>query len=288
MTSQNRRDIPHPVLTPGGFDYVPQAEFKATVEKVRKTSQDQRIYIPVHFQLTEDDLLRRVAEGEAAYVVLTDCVASRTRERHQTSEERIVISLDAKEYYSEIRIQPFITSTRRVDTFTSKNWTSWVKDVLPHGVDLPAGAILAMAAEKTIPIGEPDEIQSCVQIVPTDRVVEGQFNVDLSSDHIHILVNPADKPKIDRMRANEDEQDKLWPSMYQTAIEKAVRYHTVEDNSEKTWAKTVARTTQEHEIDTSNLEDLQENSLIYAQQIMGNPLQRIMDQSDELPEEWHD
>ena len=85
-----------------------------------------------------------------------------------------------------------------------------------------------------------------------------------------------------------EEQDKLWPSMYQTAIEKAVRNHTVEDNSEKTWAKTVAKATQEHEIDTSNLEDLQENSLIYAQQIMGNPLQRIMEQSNELLEESHD
>ena len=276
MTTQNRRDIPHPVLKPGGFDYVPAAEFKAITEKVRKTSQDHRLHIPVQFQLTDLELARRIEQREAAYVLLTDCVASRIRERHQTHEDTILISLDAREYHGQIAIQPFIVSTKDIPGFRSANWTQWIKEVLPNGVDFPAGAILAMANEKSFQLKDPQEIQSCVQIVPTDRVQEGRFNVDLSNDHIHILVHPTDKPKFDRMRTNDDEQDKLWPSMYLAAITDAVRHHTVDDNLEKTWAKTVARAMEQYEIDASDLNDLQENSLVYAQQIMGDPMSRIM------------
>ena len=228
MTSHNRREIPHPVLSPGGLDYLPTAEFRAQSEEAKKTSIHQMLHIPIQFHMTELHLADCIDRGEAAYVILTDCVQSRIRERHQTFDDRILISLDARDYYGSITIQPFIISTRDIADFRSDQWTKWIKDTLPNGVHIPSGAILAIANEHTLSLSEPAELQSCIQIVPTDRVEEGRFAIDQTNDHIHILVHPTDKAAISKMRTNEDDQDKLWPSMYLWAIAKAVQTHSLE------------------------------------------------------------
>ena len=287
MTSHNRREIPHPVLSPGGLDYLPTAEFRAESDDAKKTSSDQKLHIPIKFHMTELELAARIDRGEAAYVVLTDCVQSRIRERHQTFDDRILISLDTRDYYGSITIQSFITSTRHIAGFRSDQWTRWIKDILPEGVDLPRGAILAIANEHTLSLSEPAELQSCIQIVPSDRVEEGRFTIDQTNDHIHILVHPNTKAAIHRMRSNEDDQDKLWPSIYLSAITRAVQTHTLDDNLEKTWAKTVATAMDQHGIDASSQDDLDENALLYAQQIMGDPLRRIMETEDS-PEDPND
>ena len=278
MTTHNRREIPHPVLKPGGTDHQPGIRFEAKVPSVQRTSEDGRVHIAVEFDLNEPTMLELIEQSKAAYVALTDCVTSRIRERHTTQEKRETVTIEAAKYAGEVKIQPFVVTLTPVEGFRSDHWSPWMKAVLPQGVDLPAGAILAVGDERTFTLGETAELQSCIQIVTSDAVLPGTWSISLEHDHIHIQVNLQDKAAIDRIRSNEDRQQTLWPSIYQSAVEQAIRRHTREEHTGKRWAGVIARKLEEHEIGTADSEVLADNSLAYAQQVMENPLTRITEE----------
>jgi len=68
----------------------------------------------------------------------------------------------------------------------------------------------------------------------------------------------------------------FFPSMYQRAVEEAVRQHLKDDHAGKRWAVRIAETLAEHQLETDDADLLEANSLDYAQQIMQNPLARII------------
>ena len=97
---------------------------------------------------------------------------------------------------------------------------------------------------------------------------------------IVIRVNVQDKPKIDRMRQDDATQGGLWPSIYLSAIETAIRKYQDALLEEKRWARSIEKKLEEQEFDTSQ-DALEENCQEYAQTIMGNPLGRILETEEE-------
>ena len=97
---------------------------------------------------------------------------------------------------------------------------------------------MAIGAEKSFDTDATTDLESYVEITPSQAVQRGRFNLDLSGQRIVILINPEDKPDIDRMRRDEDSLQALFPSMYQRAIEEAVRLHRKDEHTDKRWAAT--------------------------------------------------
>ena len=275
MTTYNRRDLPHPTLKPAGSDYEAGIVFWTEPAAIRRSAQAENITIALKYQLNSTVLQELIGTGRAHYHTLTECVATKLRESHRSHEDVHTIRLNAKEYLGQVLIKPFVVASQAIDKMASDDWATGVKELLPNGTSVPSGAILAIGAEKSFETDKTTDLESYVEITPSQAIQRGRFNVDLSGQRIVILINPDDKPDIDRMRRDEDSVQVLFPSMYQRAIEEAVRLHRKDEYVDKRWAARIADKLNEYDLVSDQPEILEANSLDYAQQIMENPLARI-------------
>ena len=275
MTTYNRRDLPHPTLKPSGSDYEAGIVFRAEPAAIRRSAQSGNITIALKYRLNSTVLQELIGTGQAHYRTLTECVATKLRESHRSNEDVHTIRLDAKEYRGQVLIKPFVVASQAIDKMASDDWAVAARGLLPNGTSVPNGAILAIGAEKSFETDKTTDLESYVEITPSQTIERGRFNVDLSGQRIVILINPDDKPDIDRIRHDEDSLQLLFPSMYQRAIEEAVRLHRKDEHTDKRWAARISDKLNEYDLVVDQPEILEASSLDYAQQIMENPLARI-------------
>lgn len=275
MTTFNRRDLPHPTLKPGGSDYEGRIHFQAEPAAIRRSAQTDDISIALKYRLNSNVLRALIEAGQAHYHTLTECVSTKLRESHLSEEDIHTIRLDAKQYRGQVLIRPFVIASQAIEHIPNDDWDPGIRQLLPNGTSVPNGAILAIGAEKSFDTDTTTDLESYVEITPSQTVGRGRFNVDLSGQRIVILINPEDKPDIDRMRRDEDSLQTLFPSMYQRAIEEAVRLHRKDEHTDKRWASRIADKLADHDLMTDDPDILEANALDYAQQIMENPLGRI-------------
>ena len=278
MAAHNRRDIPHPVMQPGGRDYRPGTAFSAALRTVRKPPGGGRIAIAVEYELSSPVLAGLIGRGKAHYTTLTESVTGRIREAHRTDASPHSIVLDGSRYPGTVGIRSYITAGADMERFPPDDWSQAIRSILPEGTPVPKGAILAVATEKVFETDGARDLRSCVEIVVSAQVEERQYRIDIGGERINILVNGRDKQDIDRTRSDEGAQQALWPSIYQRAIEEAVRMHTQPEHSDRRWAKTIAAKLAERGIETGDPDVLRDNSLAYTQTIMDNPLFRIIEE----------
>ena len=172
-------------------------------------------------------------------------------------------------------LKPFIIAVTDIQAFSSDDWIDEVKRMLPQGTDLPSGAILAIGEQTTFDVNTAADQESYIEITPAESVRPSQYRIDLGGERVVIYINPNDKSAIDRIRANDDTLQSLFPSMYQRAIEEAIRQHQRDDHAGKRWAVRIVEKLAEHHLDVQDPETLEANSLEYAQQVMENPLEFV-------------
>ena len=276
MTTYNRRDMPHPTLRAeqGGSDYEPHITFNAELVGLRRSAEAGEINIGLKFGLNSPVLRNLIETQQAHYHTLTECVATRFRESHGTDQETQLVRLKADQYQGPVTIRPFIIASVDIARISNDDWCQPLRELLPGGTPVPRGALLAIGREKTFDPDASREIESFIEIAPSQAVERNRYKIDLSGQRIVIQISPDDKPDIDRVRKDEEALQALYPSMYQRAIEEAVRQHRKDEHSDKRWASRIADKLAEHNIDTEE-EILDANSLEYTQQIMENPLARI-------------
>ena len=274
-------EIPHPVLRHGGKDYQPDTAFRASIAGMKHLPKDRKIALAIRYELNDPVLLELIRTGEAQYLTRTDCPTTHTRETHAGYQDSHPIELDNSRYFRNVEVRPFIITTQALEGFRSENWNTWLKSILPGGVDVPAGTILAIAQAKSFSTERTPEYQSCIELVGTPDVPEGQWRIRTDGDMIVIRINIQDKPKIDRIRQDDATQGGLWPSIYLNAIETAIRKYQDALPEGKRWAHAIEKKLEEQEFDT-NPDALEENFQEYAQTIMGNPLGRILETEEEL------
>ena len=268
-------EIPHPVLQHGGGDYQNGTVFRAPITGMRHLPREGKIALALQYELNDQALTEMIQRGDAQYLTRTDCPTTHTREARITSLVSHPIELEEFRYSGRVEVKPFIVTTRPLEGFRSENWNHWLQSILPGGVDVPAGSILAIAQPKSFRTEKTPEYQSCIELVGTPDVPEGQWRIRTDTDLVVIRVNAQDKPKIDRMRQDDAARGGLWPSIYLNAIETAIRRYKDALPEGKRWARSIGKKLEEHEFDTSP-EALEENCQEYAQTIMGNPLGQIL------------
>ena len=282
MTMFNRRDLPHPILKPSGSDYEDHIHFRAEPAAIRRSAQTEEISIALTYRLSSNVLGALIEAEQAHYHTLTECVSTKLRESHRSRERSHTIPLDARQYYGQVLIRPFVIASQAIEHMPNDDWILSVKQLLPDGASVPSGAILAIGDEKSFETDTTADLESYVEITPSQSVQRHRYNIDLSGQRIVIRINPEDKQDIDRMRRDEDSRT-LFPSVYQRAIEEAVRRHREEDYSDKRWASRIADKLADYRLPTDDPEILKENALDYAQEIMENPLSRIITPASDHP-----
>ncbi len=275
MTTFNRRNLPHPTLKPGRNDYEDYIHFRAEPAAIRHSAQNEEISIALKYHLNSNVLRTLIETEQAHYHTLTECTHTKRRESHLSNKDAHTIRLNAKQYSGQVLIRPFVIASQAIENIANDDWGPDVRQLLPNGTSVPKAAILAIGSEKSFDMDTTTSLESYVEITPAQTVKQGRFNIDLSGQRIVILINPEDKPDIDRMRRDENSLQTLFPSMYQRAIEEAVRYHRKDEHTDKRWANRIADKLREHDLVTDDSDILEAQALDYAQQILENPLTRI-------------
>ena len=276
MTTYNNREIPHPTLRPNGTDYDSSVSFAAEPNAIRRSAQNDEIVVAIKFTLTSPTLLQLIESGLAEYHALTECVATRIRELHRSSEAAATLKLKASDYEGEVIIKPFIVTTSEIQKFKADEWAPAILELIAEGADIPNAAILGIAPETSFQADETTTQESYLEIAPSPTVPQGQYRIELSGERIVIQINPDDKQGLNQVRRNGSPEQYLFPSMYQRAIEEGIRQHCKEDHEGKKWAHHMARQLDDNGIDTSDQEILEANSLEFAQLLMRNPLNYIL------------
>ena len=280
MTIFNHRNFPHPILIPDGLDYRPGFEFKCEKNNMREDQENHRFVVAVQYKLNEPTLTEMIRKGIANFTTTLACQAGRSRESHSTPQEQQEISLDARRYHGLIELQSFITAAQDIPDFHSPSWTTELTQFLTNGTQVPEGAILAISDPGEFRTDEADPIQSCVVITPSDHIQEGQFEINLDDQLIQIRVNTRDKHRIERTRHGE-RGTYLWPSMYLAAIERSIREHLQEEHQDKQWTLTIRDQLEQAGISTENQDEFLARTLVYAQQLLENPMKRLIEEEDE-------
>ena len=288
MTLMHRREIPHPVLTPWTDDYAPTSRFDAQVESIRRSDQAGRITIALTYHLTSPALQEMVSAGTAEYVTLTDASRSRARQAHRTTQDRHTISISLEDYQETVSIIPHIIASRTIDNLLPPEWSPFIREALPKGISIPQGAILALANPSNFSQAQAEATESIVEIVATDSITPkdtATFKLDISGDRISILVNPATKAAIDRLRKEPRTMALLFPSIYLAAIQEAVRKHTQEETASLRWAQVIARKLEDHGLQAQDPQELDQHALEWAQTLLEYPLAHLTGQDARKEEE---
>ena len=278
MTNFNRREITHPVLAPNGQDYPMPAAFKLNLATANRNEDANELQLGLIYHLQQQDLLDLLNSNKATYTSVIDCVRTHHRYTHQSNLSHQEIILKADRFNGPISVSAFITATENLPAFTASGWSAWLKQILPLGLDLPQGSILAIADPWSFNTDRLETIQSCLDIIPSDTMEQGHWDHSLEQDHIEILLNPQDKAQIDKLRSNEKLQGNLWPSIYLSAITHAVRSCLKEEHQGKTWAKIITDQLSTYNINTEDPDIVTDNAHRYAQILMDLPLNRLTDQ----------
>ena len=278
MSHRNHRSMPHPVLSNQRQDYAPDCRFSILTPQTMLATGGKEIAITVKYLLSSPTLLELIADRRASYVSVVECTRTYRRESHATHADEELLLLNRAEWQGTLTLTPYIAATEDVPAFTAPEHNQLIKALAPSGIDLPAGAILAIGDITQVELDDDAGVESIFDLAPNRETPVGTFATHLAGQRIAINLHPDDLAKVNTTRYQTQHEPMLHQALYLHALEKAIR--NLPDHPDKRWATVVQHKLEEHDIDI-NGEDLAEHSESYAQLIFQNPLTRMLNSLQE-------
>lgn len=264
--------LPHPVLRPGGgLDYSKECDFGLEIAAGgSKRTSDGLVKIDASFTLVSPTLVEMINEGTAKYLLLATCAKTYYRNVILSDTQKILVEIPVNDLAGTLRLTPYVIASEDLTWFVGREHDPEIKKFQAKSGRIPSGSILAIGAPHEIEMEEIGTIMSAIQLIPNDKIEEGRYEIDDRGDFIVIGLNNKTHADVVHMRGRI--KDLLYPSVYQAAIEYALR--KIDDEPDSKWAKALQKTLEEHNIKG---DDIKENENHYAQVIMGDPLGRMLE-----------
>ena len=275
------------------------SSLSASIPEVVLTNGDS-IDLHVRYHLTSRYLQALVAEGKAQYVGLLTCVRTFNRETYPTPLAEQHLTLSPHEYSQSFLFTPHLCTSTEVRGFISDEHSEEYRQVRPQGFDLPAASILAIGDTIAVSLEPASNPFSVIDLVKSNDVATGAFDVKLDDDRIKICFSEREKQLTgafdvklddDRIKICFSEREKeamdafrmlgtqsteliaLFSGVYLHAVTEALR--NLADYADKQWSDTVRWALHQNHINEDD-EEIAANALRYAQVIMGHPVGRML------------
>ena len=274
MTTWNDRLLPHPLLAPWTDDY-PNATFTAQVPHA-VINNGLQINLTIKYHLTSQYLRTLITEGCAHFVSVIACTTTFSRISQSCDQEDDLCILDAGDFAEALKLTPYVVTKQPVEGFISNELAEEITIIKPTGFDIPAGSILAVGNSTDIELEEVGSPFSVIDLVASNFVGSGAFEVDLEENRIKVHMHPEDKNRIEALRQHGNqswEMAVLFPSIYLHAISEALR--NVADYPDHRWSRTMRSALERHNI-TVDDEELKISALTHAQTLMERPIGTLM------------
>ncbi len=264
--------LPHPIIKPGGFDYNENCHFDIEIKQA--TTLDGNIHIEISCDLSSFTINDLIKKEKAKFFITLKCVKTHQRITHSFTETSMVWDIPMSNCVDKINITPYVATTEEIPAFYSKEHDDEIQQMIPDGVDLPTGAILAVGKSHEITIDAIEKIQAAIKIIQNKELEVGTYAIDTSGDYLDIQMHPKTQNSIRNIHNQSVEL--LYPSIYLTAIEQAIR--DMENYKDRKWAQALHKTLEKHNIEI-DYDKLKEEANKHAQTILNKPLDRII--------QWH-
>ena len=274
MSRWNKRYIPYPLLAPWTNDYDEEIEFGVEIPHSTRDNCDN-LNITIRYKLNSECIKELIACRKAKYLAIIEC--NRTFRRlalsPSSNENEDVFVESAAEFSDSLHLVPYIVSTCELDGFLSTEHAVEIRSLNPQGFRIGPWSMLARGAEQRIELNSNSNPNSVIDLVGTDDIEDGAFNIDLNENRIKIYVSHKTYPIIAAFRNNktaiEPERAALVPSLYMYAIVDALR--NLSDHEDRLWFDTVRNALDKNDIAVDD-EELRDNAIKYAQMLMENPI----------------
>ena len=274
MTTWNDRLLPHPLLAPWNDDYT-DATFVAQVPHAVLNNGAQ-INLTVKYHLTSPALQSLIMDGKAQYVGLVACAKTFRRNSYATRQEDEIYILDAADYADELKLTPYVVAIQPIEGFVASEHNGEIRQFKPDGFDIPVGSILAVGNSTDVTLEEGGSPYSVIDLVADPNIEAGTFKVELDDNRLKVHMAPPDKSRTEALRMhgqNSTEMAILFPSIYLHAITEALR--NLSEHSDRRWAQTLLKALERNGIGI-DVDEIQINSLMYAQTLMERPVGTLM------------
>ena len=264
----NSRIIPHPVLYASSIDYRDGLTFDMDVGDAMYTIEGN-ITLSVKFTLHSRFMNQLIRDKMAKIILRTRCSKTHQRDMFEVGGLEYELNLPSSNYVDKIKIDSYITTNDTIKSFRSKEHHPEFQGVT---ITVPEGGILAHGSGGEILIDLLPTISSAIDIQLNPDLDDGQYRFDLGSDKIIIYLNTTTMQKIEMLRKSNP--NVLFPSLYMSALTHAIQ--NIEEGRERKWEEALKKTLTGQQIKI-NQEDLQSKAYEYAQTLLENPIQNIME-----------
>lgn len=264
MKFDRNKVFPYPVLRPYSDDYT-NVEFQATVEFILSSDS---VEVEITHALSSEDLKLQISAGNAKYLSVVSCRETYFRAVLSSSESAIKSSFASGSLRGEVRVDPYIIATKKIEDFKSQ-------DINPEfgerSFSFDIGEVLAQEETQVFYVDRDlfKPVTSVFELVKNEALSGGEWKVGLDEDHVQIEVSTLMKDSIDNARNVKSNQVVLLNSIYFSAVVQALQRmrDAGADYQSKTWSIVIARQLHNFGWDLTTTEPY-----ILAQRLMKSPL----------------
>lgn len=277
--SQNNLAYPYPVLTAYSDDVQP-ALIAQNVQVGEMQIINNDYVLPLTLILEDPKLLQLIAEGKAEYMFDVNCPASLYRRCINSDNNEVKIDFPFKRVSGVAKIRPYVIAKT---AFTYQNPT-FHPDYDNESFEIEEGDVLAIFNEITydfeINYNQLKAFSSIMFIRKAEDENEKDIRYLMDEPKI-VIILPVDKfAKYQQFKADPQYTNAVHASLAQNAL-LAVLMQTNwddEDAQEPLWKRTIRyRVAHEEELMPYNDLNNQENLVMIAQKLLGDPIQRMFD-----------
>ena len=279
----NNRNLGYPLLTPDGGDY---NDVTFDIDEPSVAIRDEHILIDIMYRNSSRAISQLIADGKARYftIVANDATFQRTA-TPQTAQTIQAIRLPTDQFDGMIQLMPYVTAIQQMDGFAHAEHHPEYAQASPKGFSIQPGMILAVGNTHNVNLAVKTDLKAVVNIQPTTLIHDRSFRIDLDDRYITVYVSQPDFEAINRIRVDKrpSRPASLWPSLYLHLITEGIR--GLSDHADNHWAQTFQRELTDIGADPDNQEDLNQNALRYAQNIIAahqptSPMALLLDAYD--------
>lgn len=259
--------MPHPVLRSGDSDYGDGESFD--MEKARARRRDGHVVIEAYFVLSCHGLEEMIGNGQARFFVLVQCSETGYRRADRTCGRKITIKIKSDDLSGKMTLTPYVIASGEIPRFRTAQYD---EDLGVGGEDIPRGSILAVGSSQEVEIDDIGPLHSALYLRSSDKVEPGRYVIDMDRERIVVEMAPSTYEAVARIR--EHSNDLLYSSIYQSAIEHAIRERC--KHRGRRWVSVLDKTLSEHGIEIDD-DATSERAHEHAQTLLAKPLERLIE-----------
>lgn len=185
MKISETTSYPHPVLAPWSED-IAGASIDTEIT-FREKDEGSQVSIYFSAKLEQPNIVQLIQEGDATFGCLIRCQETGLRRLQRLGFPTGLFHFAPGALLGRVQLRPMVWAIKRIDSYSPEG----AHTEFGNGCDIERGQILALDDEQTIDVTRPPlaSIESIFEIIASDQVSDGRFDIDTESDKITVRMN---------------------------------------------------------------------------------------------------